>query len=102
MSQIPPLVRVSIFASAYPATRDVMHMTDSQHVPEQCGTRCSSRRGLIGQSYFTLTGSDYPTRQAQEAAIARYIRWRNKHAQPKRHFAIGSKIRHPDYLPLSA
>jgi len=52
--------------------------------------------------YFTLDGTDYPTHQAQEAAIARYIRWRNKHAQPKRHFAIRSKIRRPDYLPLSA
>lgn len=52
--------------------------------------------------YFTLNGSDYPTHTAQETAIARYIRWRNKHAHPKRHFAVGSKIRQPDYLPLSA
>jgi hypothetical protein len=43
-----------------------------------------------------------PTPAAQEAAIGRYLRWRNKHAQPKRHFAIGSKIRRPDYLPLAA
>jgi transposase len=49
--------------------------------------------------YFTLDGSDYPSHTAQEAAIARYIRWHNKHAQPKRHFAIDSKIRRPDYLP---
>jgi hypothetical protein len=49
--------------------------------------------------YFTLDGSDYPSHSAQETAIAGYVRWRNKHAQPKRHFATGSKIRRPDYLP---
>lgn len=49
--------------------------------------------------YFTLDGSDYPSHATQEAAIAGYIRWRNKQAQPKRHFAIDSKIRRPDYLP---
>lgn len=52
--------------------------------------------------YFTLDGSDDPNHQAQQTAIARYIRWRNKHAKPKTRFAIGSKIRKPDYLPLSA
>lgn len=49
--------------------------------------------------YFTLDGSDYPTHADQEAAIAGYVRWRNRRAQPKRHFAVGSKIRRPDYLP---
>jgi hypothetical protein len=49
--------------------------------------------------YFTLDGSDYPSHTAQEAAIAGYIRWANKRATPKHHFAIGSKIRRPDYLP---
>ncbi|WP_027944756.1 IS630 family transposase [Amycolatopsis taiwanensis] len=49
--------------------------------------------------YFTLDGSDYPTHAAQEAAIASYIRWHNRHCHPKRHFAINSKIRRPDYLP---
>jgi hypothetical protein len=49
--------------------------------------------------YFVLDGSDNPTHAAQERPIAAYPRWRNKHTQPKRHFAIGSKIRHPDYLP---
>ncbi|MET9315374.1 IS630 family transposase [Kribbella sp. NPDC003505] len=49
--------------------------------------------------YFTLDGSDYPSHTAQETAIAGYVRWRNKHAQPKRRFAIDSKIRRPDYLP---
>jgi transposase len=48
--------------------------------------------------YFTLDGSDYPSHAAQQAAIARYIRWRNQRCQPKRHFAIDSKIRRPDYL----
>ncbi len=49
--------------------------------------------------YFTLDGSDYPSHTAQETAIAGYVRWRNKHAQPKRHFAVDSKIRRPDYPP---
>lgn len=49
--------------------------------------------------YFTLDGSDYPSHTAQEAAIAGYVRWANKHARPKRHFAPESKIRRPDYLP---
>jgi transposase len=49
--------------------------------------------------YFTLDGSDYPSHAAQEAAIAGYLRWHNKHAKPKRRFAVDSKIRRPDYLP---
>lgn len=49
--------------------------------------------------YFTLDGSDYPTHEAQEAAIAGYVRWANKRATPKQRFAVGSKIRRPDYLP---
>ena len=48
--------------------------------------------------YFTLDGSDYPTHAAQEAAIAGHIRWHNRHAKPKRRFAVDSKIRRPDYL----
>ncbi|ONI91363.1 IS630 family transposase [Actinosynnema sp. ALI-1.44] len=49
--------------------------------------------------YFTLDGSDYPSHTAQQTAIARYIRWANKHTAPKQHFAVNSKIRRPDYLP---
>jgi len=49
--------------------------------------------------YLALDGSDYPSHTAQETAIADYLRWRNKHAQPKRHFAVDAKIRRPDYLP---
>lgn len=49
--------------------------------------------------YFTLDGSDYPSHKAQEAAIAGYIRWANRHTQPKKHFAPESKIRRPNYLP---
>jgi transposase len=49
--------------------------------------------------YFALDGSDYPSHAAQEAAIAGYLRWRNRHCHPKRHFAVDSKIRRPDYLP---
>jgi transposase len=52
--------------------------------------------------YFVLNGSDYPSHAAQDAAIGRYIRWRNKRAKPKTRFAIGSKIRQPDYLPIAA
>jgi hypothetical protein len=47
--------------------------------------------------YFTLDGSDYPSHAAQEAAIAGYLRWHNKRARPKRHFAIDSKIRGPGF-----
>jgi transposase len=49
--------------------------------------------------YFTLDGSDYPSHAAQESAIARYIRWANRRATPKRRFAVNSMIRRPDYLP---
>ena len=49
--------------------------------------------------YFTLNASDYPSHAAQEKAIAGYIRWKNKRAKPQRTFAVGSKIRQPDYLP---
>src|SRR4029078_8654229 len=49
--------------------------------------------------YFTLDGCDYPSHAAQEAAIAGYIRWANRRARPKQQFAVGSKIRRPDYLP---
>ncbi len=52
--------------------------------------------------YFTLDGTDYPDHAAQEAAIAGYIRWKNKRAQPKRHFAVRSKIRRPNYLPKAS
>lgn len=52
--------------------------------------------------YFTLDGSDYPSHTAQEAAIAGYVRWANRHARPKRRFAPESKIRRPDYLPKVA
>jgi hypothetical protein len=41
--------------------------------------------------YVTLDGSDYPSHTAQESAIAGYIRWHNKRAQPKRRFAVDSK-----------
>jgi hypothetical protein len=52
--------------------------------------------------YFTLDGSDYASNIAHEAAIAGYVRWRHKHALPKRRFAVDSKIRRPDYLPSVA
>ena len=49
--------------------------------------------------YFALDGSDYPSHAVQEAAIAGYFRWRNRHCQPNRHFSVGSKIRRLDCLP---
>jgi transposase len=52
--------------------------------------------------YFTLDGSDHRDHATQEATIAGYIRWHNKRAMPKRNFAIGSKVRRPDYLPIAS
>src|SRR5699024_5924484 len=52
--------------------------------------------------YFTLNGSDHRDHATQEGTIGGYIRWRNRAAMPKRHFAIGSKIRKPDFLPKAA
>ncbi|MCC3317865.1 MULTISPECIES: IS630 family transposase [Nocardia] len=49
--------------------------------------------------YFALNGTDHRSHDEQDDAIADYIRWRNQHAGPVRDFAVGSKIRHPDYLP---
>ncbi|MFE0024545.1 helix-turn-helix domain-containing protein [Amycolatopsis sp. NPDC059021] len=54
---------------------------------------------IAAWSLTTLDGSDYPSHVAQEAAIAGYLRWRNRRCHPKRHFAVNSKIRRPDYLP---
>ncbi|MHA6797891.1 transposase [Bounagaea algeriensis] len=47
--------------------------------------------------YFALNGTDHRSHAEQNAAIGAYIRWRNQRAQPKRDFAINSKIRQPDY-----
>lgn len=52
--------------------------------------------------YFTLNSSDYPSHDAQEKAMSGYLRWHNKRARPKTTFAVGSKIRKPDYLPKAA
>lgn len=48
--------------------------------------------------YFALNGTDHRSHAEQDAAIGDYIRWRNLHAGPFRDFAVGSKIRRPDYL----
>jgi hypothetical protein len=72
------------------------------------GPRRSNAPGLPDECeftalrYFTLDGSEYPSHSAQENAIAGYVRWRNKHAKPKRDVAVDSKIRRPDYLPIVA
>ncbi|MFI9415113.1 IS630 family transposase [Nocardia gamkensis] len=49
--------------------------------------------------YFALNGTDHRSHGEQEEAISTYIRRRNQHARPVRDFAVGSKLRHPDYLP---
>ncbi|MGY2093171.1 transposase [Nocardia gipuzkoensis] len=49
--------------------------------------------------YFALNGTDHRSHGQQDDAIGTYVRWRNQHAGPVRDFAVGSKIRHPDYLP---
>ncbi|MFX0575746.1 hypothetical protein [Nocardia nepalensis] len=52
--------------------------------------------------YFALNGADHRSHGEQDDAIAAYIRWRNQHAEPKRDFAVDSKIRLPHYLPYVA
>ncbi|RDI45347.1 hypothetical protein DFR68_113118 [Nocardia mexicana] len=52
--------------------------------------------------YFALNGTDHRSHDEQDDAIGAYIRWRNQHAEPKREFAVNSKIRLPDYLPYVA
>ncbi|PPJ35491.1 IS630 family transposase [Nocardia nova] len=48
--------------------------------------------------YFALNGTDHRSPGEQDDAIATYVRWRNQHAEPIRDFAVGSKIRRPNYL----
>ncbi|WP_328407063.1 hypothetical protein [Nocardia sp. NBC_00403] len=52
--------------------------------------------------YFALGGTDHRSHDEQDAAIGGYIRWRNQPAGPIRDFAVGSKIRHANYLPKVA
>jgi hypothetical protein len=47
--------------------------------------------------YYALNGTDHRSHDEQGQAIARYVRWRNSRARPKRGFAINSKIRSPDW-----
>ncbi len=47
--------------------------------------------------YYALNGTDHRSHDEQGQAIARYVRWRNARARPKRGFAINSKIRSPDW-----
>jgi hypothetical protein len=75
---------------AWPVLRG-LRRGNAPELPDECE--------FTALRYFALDGSDYPSHAAQETAIARYIRWANKHAQPKRHYAVNSKIRRPDYLP---
>jgi transposase len=43
--------------------------------------------------HFALNGTDHRTHAEQGDAIARYLRWRNARARPKRNFAPNSVIR---------
>ncbi|MFI0425298.1 IS630 family transposase [Spongiactinospora sp. 9N601] len=43
--------------------------------------------------YFALNGTDHRSHEEQNAAIAAYVRWRNRHAAPKVSFAASSPIR---------
>jgi transposase len=52
--------------------------------------------------YFALNGTDHRSHDEQDRAIARYIRWRNQRARPKRNFAVNSKIRKQPFLPKVA
>jgi hypothetical protein len=54
----------------------------------------AQRRGVR----HTLAGTDHRSHHEQDTAIGDYVRWHNRHAQPKTGFAINSKIRDPDYL----
>jgi transposase len=47
--------------------------------------------------YFALNGTDHQSHEEQGDAIAAYVRWRNAQAEPKRGFAINSKIRRPEW-----
>lgn len=48
--------------------------------------------------YSALNGTDHRSHDEQDDAIGVYVRWRNQHTGPVRDFAVGSKIRQPDYL----
>jgi hypothetical protein len=52
--------------------------------------------------YFTLDGTNHRTHTAQNAAIDRYIRWRNARAEPKTGFATDSLIRTWTHYPTKA
>jgi len=47
--------------------------------------------------YFALNGTDHRSHTEQGQAISAYIRWRNANTEPKRRFAINSKIRSPGW-----
>jgi hypothetical protein len=47
--------------------------------------------------YFALNGTDHHDHTEQGQAIGDYIRWRNANTEPKRGFAINSKIRSPGW-----
>ena len=47
--------------------------------------------------YFALNGTNHRSHGEQDDAIGAYVRWRTQHAGPVRDFAVGSKIRYPNY-----
>uniref|UniRef100_UPI0007A3C5F9 hypothetical protein n=1 Tax=Nocardia pseudovaccinii TaxID=189540 RepID=UPI0007A3C5F9 len=46
-----------------------------------------------------LNGTDHRGHDEQDAVIGEYVRQRSQHPGPVCDFAVGSKIRRPDYLP---
>jgi transposase len=52
--------------------------------------------------YYALNGTDHRSHDEQNAAIASYVRWRNKRARPKTNFAASSPIRSWTSYPAKA
>jgi hypothetical protein len=84
---------VSLKGLLEPAAWKKPGMADSE------GPRRSNAPGLPDECeftvlrYITLDGCDYPTHDAQQSAIAGYVRWADRRARPKRGFAVGFKFR---------
>ena len=52
--------------------------------------------------YYALNGTDHRSHAEQNAAIGAYVRYRNRRAQPKTHFAQSSPIRSWTSYPAKA
>jgi hypothetical protein len=81
--------------------RDVLRINQIADISRETLRKFLKDQGISWQVTKTWkAGKDPEFEQAD--AIGAYIRWRNQHAQPKRGFAVKSKIRLPDYLPYVA